>query len=282
MQQAFAGPLRIKQRARHARPEDARAAPTSSRCSRRSRPSTASPARWRSASRSSPRRRRGVRRRRRADLDGGGGRRRPARAPRARCPGFGDMKVRTLADVLAKRFGVERRRPLVPNAATLGRRRLAAGAPRLPGREARAQGERARRPPDRAPHAHRRRPAGGGHGARARRLHRARRSTRSTSRSTTCGCPTRSRRSSAARSTARPKRGVAVRLAYNLDDDDRVPVPPPPQHGPGARRVAAVPDRGDPGRARPDAPQVRDPRRARPSGRARRTGRPTRGRARRT
>jgi phosphatidylserine/phosphatidylglycerophosphate/cardiolipin synthase-like enzyme len=33
--------------------------------------------------------------------------------------------------------------------------------------------------------------------------------------------------------TGAARRGVAVRLAYNLDDDDRVPVPPPPSTNPG-------------------------------------------------
>jgi uncharacterized HhH-GPD family protein len=35
-------------------------------------------------------------------------------------PGFGDMKVRTLGSVLAKRFGVDVAQPLVPNHPTLG------------------------------------------------------------------------------------------------------------------------------------------------------------------
>ena len=35
-------------------------------------------------------------------------------------PGFGEMKVKALGSVLAKRFGVEAAQPLVPNHPTLG------------------------------------------------------------------------------------------------------------------------------------------------------------------
>ena len=53
------------------------------------------------------------------------------------------MKVRTLADVLAKRFGVAAAQELAPTHHDARRRRLPAGAPRLPGREARLQGRAA-------------------------------------------------------------------------------------------------------------------------------------------
>ena len=149
----------------------------------------------------------------------------------ARWPGFGDMKVRTLADVLANRFGIERARALVPSAAGLGGVDSAAGARRLPGSEARAQGGhqsrrmRARTLTD-----------GGqtcsGHRARARRLRersaalaRHRDLRREASR------PARGDRPLGAHGRSEARR--AVRLAYNLDDDDRVPVPPPPSTNPG-------------------------------------------------
>ena len=53
-------------------------------------------------------------------------------------PGFGDMKVRTLADVLAHRFGVETARPLVERSASR-QRRLTAGPRRLSSSEASPQ-----------------------------------------------------------------------------------------------------------------------------------------------
>ena len=61
-----------------------------------------------------------------------------------------------------------------------------------------------------------------------------------------------------------------------------VPVPPPPSTDPGAARGDPFPTARDPRRAGPHAPQVRHPRRRVACGPARRTGRPTRGRARRT
>ena len=62
------------------------------------------------------------------------------RANLAALPGFGEMKVKALGAVLAKRFGVEAAagpRAVAPDAR---RRRLAAGARRLPGGQARPQG----------------------------------------------------------------------------------------------------------------------------------------------
>ena len=78
-------------------------------------------------------------------------------------------------------------------------------------------------------------------------------------------------------------RGVAVRLAYNFEQDDHpVPVPPPPQTEPGLIESLPFPTAAIPGV--PDLMHhkyiVRD--NARRSGPARRTGRSTRGRARRT
>ena len=56
-------------------------------------------------------------------------------------PGFGEMKVKALGSVLAKRFGVgAAAQDLVPVAPHAGRRGLAAGAAGLPGRQAGPQG----------------------------------------------------------------------------------------------------------------------------------------------
>ena len=46
------------------------------------------------------------------------------RARIAALPGFGEMKVKALASVLAKRYGVALAEPLVPSHPTLGRRGL--------------------------------------------------------------------------------------------------------------------------------------------------------------
>ena len=76
-------------------------------------------------------------------------------------------------------------------------------------------------------------------------------------------------------------RGVAVRIAYNADHDER-DLPAAAAHRAGADRGAAVPDLRHPRHPGPDAPQVRRARRRSRSGPARPTGRPTRGRSRRT
>ena len=55
-------------------------------------------------------------------------------------PGFGEMKVKALGAVLAKRFGVEAAAGPGAVAPDARRRRLRAGAGRLPGRQARPQG----------------------------------------------------------------------------------------------------------------------------------------------
>ncbi len=47
--------------------------------------------------------------------------------------------------------------------------------------------------------------------------------------------------------TGAAKRGVAVRLAYNLDDDDRVPVPPPPSTSPPLLESLPFPTAAIPG-----------------------------------
>ena len=87
-------------------------------------------------------------------------------------PGFGAMKITGLGSVLALQFGVAAAQELVPEHPCLGTDRLAAGARRVPGREARAQGRAARcdrgrlttapaRRPDRPRDADGRRPAAG-------------------------------------------------------------------------------------------------------------------------
>ena len=55
-------------------------------------------------------------------------------------PGFGEMKIKALGSVLAKRFGVDGRRRARPAPPHARRRRLGGGARRVPGREARLQG----------------------------------------------------------------------------------------------------------------------------------------------
>ena len=55
-------------------------------------------------------------------------------------PGFGEMKIKALGSVLAKRFGVEAARGLVPNHPTLGDVDSAEALAALPGGEARVQG----------------------------------------------------------------------------------------------------------------------------------------------
>ena len=55
-------------------------------------------------------------------------------------PGFGEMKVKALGSVLAKRFGVPVAQELVPAPSDARGRRLGPGARRLPGREESAQG----------------------------------------------------------------------------------------------------------------------------------------------
>ena len=62
------------------------------------------------------------------------------RANIAELPGFGEMKVKALGSVLAKRFGVEAANELVPWHPTLGDVDSAEALARLPGRQARAQG----------------------------------------------------------------------------------------------------------------------------------------------
>ena len=55
-------------------------------------------------------------------------------------PGFGEMKVKALGSVLAKRFDVDAAQGLVPRPSDARRRRLGRGARALPGAEARLQG----------------------------------------------------------------------------------------------------------------------------------------------
>ncbi len=61
-----------------------------------------------------------LRRRRRARLDRRGRRRGSCAPTSPALPGFGEMKVKSLGAVLAKRYGVEAAKPLVPPHPTLG------------------------------------------------------------------------------------------------------------------------------------------------------------------
>ena len=246
VQQAFARAAPDQAARRHARPEDARGAPTSSRSSRRSRRSTASPARWRSACRTS---RRVV-----AEEYGGDAARvwnEAADADDLRrrlgaLPGFGEMKVRTVADVLANRFGVERRRRSRSSAHALG----GVDSPQAlldyqAAKRAHKAELRAAKARHRAPHAHRRRPAGGGHSARARRL--ARRGERTLEIAiydVRLPDPL-----AAIVADALERRGRAAASPSGSPTTstttERVPVPPPPRTEPELHRVAPLPDRGD-------------------------------------
>ena len=119
VQKAFSGPLAIRERVGTLDPAKL-AAPTSSRCSARSRRSTASPGRWPSACTISPStsatsttatpRACGADAKDAAQL----------RANLAGLPGFGEMKVKALGAVLAKRYGVKAAQELVPPHPTLG------------------------------------------------------------------------------------------------------------------------------------------------------------------
>ena len=185
----------------------------------------------------------------------------------AALPGFGEMKVdgaRRCAREAVR--GRRRAGALVPNHPTPRRRRLAGGARRVPGREARAQGGDPRRQAERSDDELRTLTDGGQTGGgrwrtssptSSRGAHR-----RSRSRSTTSGCRTRWRdRPRRARRRA-STRGVAVRLAYNVDHAR-------PDAGAAAARARTrslieslpFPTARDPGRPRPDAPQVRRARR---------------------
>ena len=125
VQQAFQGPLRIKLAARHARPEEAREdRPRASRSERSLRwyrfPGTMAGARAR------PRGIRHRRIRRRCIARLGGTRRDGADLKKrlAALPGFGDMKVRSMTAVLAKRFGVAVAKEVVTGPPHARRRRL--------------------------------------------------------------------------------------------------------------------------------------------------------------
>ena len=59
----------------------------------------------------------------------------------AALPGFGEMKIKSLAAVLAKQFGVKAAEGLAPSHPTLGDVTSAESLARVPGREARLQGE---------------------------------------------------------------------------------------------------------------------------------------------
>ena len=134
-------------------------------------------------------------------------------------------------------------------------------------------------------HAHRRRPDGRGDRRAPRRLARRR---------AALARPGPLRRAPARRGGRRGRGRAArgrrprrrVRIAFNAEDGpQRAPVrplPPPPRTRAVAAGRARGPAAADPRRAGPHAPQVRRARRRRPSGRARRTGRSTPGRARRT
>ena len=60
-------------------------------------------------------------------------------------PGFGAMKITGFGSVLALHFGVEAAQELVPEHPCLGQDQLARGPRRVPGRQARAQGRAPRR-----------------------------------------------------------------------------------------------------------------------------------------
>ena len=244
VQQAFLGPLRLKQRLGTLDPPQGREGRPRAALPREARDPPLPRLDGRARARARRDRRRGLRRRRVPHLDGGRRRHRPPQAHR-RTP-----RLRRDEDQVARRRAREalRRRGRAgarPGPSDARRRRLGAGADRLPGREEGAQGRVAWR---RSPHADRRRPAG-----------RARPPTRSptffaAAKQTleiaiydfnlppdldeiVCGALDAARRSAASR----------VRLAYNLDHAKDVPVPPPPITDPDALEAMPFPTAAIPG-----------------------------------
>ena len=176
----------------------------------------------------------------------------------AALPGFGEMKVKALGSVLAKRFGVPVGAGARAGPSHARGRRLGPGARRLPGREESAQGGVAgvevRTLTDGGQPAERDRP----------RTRRVRRRREADARD----------RDLRLQSAAGPERDRLRRARRAAEARRRRParVQPRPREGrrrcrrrritdPGRDRGAAVPHGGDPGRSRPHAPQVRRPRR---------------------
>ena len=133
------GPAGAKERLGTLDAGDARRGRSRAGVPREARRSTASPARWPSACTTSP----STSATSTTATPPASGPTRPTptqlRANLEALPGFGEMKVKALGAVLAKRFGVAAAQELVPWHPTLGDVDSAAGAGRLPGRQARPQ-----------------------------------------------------------------------------------------------------------------------------------------------
>ena len=238
-------------------------------------------------------RQRALRRGRSGRLDRARGTPTTSAAASRSCPGFGEMKVKALGSVLAKRFGVAGRGGARPGhtrrSATSTRARRSRRTRRRSARTRRRSGSDSARavPPieptgielttlrdgGQTPSSVARLAAefvaGAAAHARPRALRRPLRDRRGRAR-----C---SRRSSRRSSVA-----FAIRLIYNVDHPGPIPVPPPPETDPRRDRGASRRDAAGPGDPGPHAPQVRRARRARTCGPGPRTGRTTPGRGRRT
>ena len=173
-------------------------------------------------------------------------------------PGFGEMKVKALGSVLAKRFGVAAAEGLVPDHKTLGDVDSPRGARDLPGGEARLQGRAQEQLSTEAASVRAGSPTielttltDGGQSASAI-AREAAAFLRGASRSLDLALYDVRLESDAgalvlAALLDAQQRGVTVRLLYNVDHPGPIPVPPPPETKPVAIEALPVETLGIPG-----------------------------------